>query len=70
VIETPNPGSPEATAEGCICPVYDNARGLGYMGGMKDVNGDTVFVMVVGCPVHSNEIDDDASASTAIEERS
>lgn len=68
MIETPNPGSPEAVAEGCACPVHDNARGLGYMGGMKDVNGDTVFVMVVGCPVHSNEIDD-ADASTRKGER-
>lgn len=57
MIETPNPGSREAQAEGCICPVLDNGHGKGYMGGVKDDDGNTVFVMVTTCPLHSPEID-------------
>lgn len=58
MIEAPNPGSREALAEGCTCPVLDNAHGKGYMGGMKDDNGNTIFIMVTTCPLHSLEIDD------------
>ena len=51
---TPNPGSREARARGCQCPVIDNGHGKGYMGGMKDrETGETVFVITVGCPVHT-----------------
>lgn len=50
--ETPNPGSDEALERGCRCPVLDNAHGRGYMGGMKDDDGNTVFVIVGGCPLH------------------
>lgn len=49
----PNPGSDEAAAKGCICPVIDNGHGRGYMGGVKDENGVTVFVYHCGCPVHT-----------------
>ena len=28
-----NPGSDEAIAAGCTCPVIDNGHGRGYMGG-------------------------------------
>ena len=49
---TPNPGSREAMALGCKCPVLDNAHGRGYLGGVKDGSGETVFVFTVGCPVH------------------
>lgn len=28
----PNPGSDEAIASGCTCPVIDNGHGRGYMG--------------------------------------
>lgn len=42
----PNPGSDEALALGCLCPVLDNGHGRGSMW------GDDVFVFVVGCPVH------------------
>lgn len=48
----PNPGSREALDAGCRCPVLDNAHGRGYLGGVKDEQGDTVFVMVVDCPIH------------------
>ena len=42
----PNPGSDEAIAAGCTCPVLDNAHGKGYYGKAG------VFVYTVGCPVH------------------
>lgn len=42
----PNPGSPEAIALGCTCPVIDNGHGRGYYGQPN------VFVYTVGCPVH------------------
>lgn len=45
--ETPNPGSQAAQDQGCLCPIYDNARGLGFMG-----NGLGLFVYTIGCPVH------------------
>lgn len=41
-----NPGSDEAIAAGCACPVIDNGHGRGYMG-QPDV-----FVYTVGCPLH------------------
>ena len=50
--DTPNPGSPEAVAAGCECPILDNARGKGYMGGAKDEKGEVIFIYAVGCPVH------------------
>jgi len=42
-----NPGSPEALAKGCRCPVIDNGRGRGiFYGGAYQLvtNGD--------CPMH------------------
>lgn len=50
----PNPGSQEAEDQGCTCPVMDNCRGRGYMGGAKDQRGMTVFVITGGCPVHDS----------------
>ena len=48
-----NPGSPEAVAAGCTCPRLDNGHGKGYLGGVKDQKtGETLFVYIVGCPVH------------------
>lgn len=49
---TPNPGSPEAVAQGCLCPVLDNARGRGYLGGVRDEAGNVVFVQSGDCPLH------------------
>lgn len=45
--DAPNPGSAEALAAGCKCPVLDNAHGRGWMGQPG------VFVFTVGCPVHA-----------------
>lgn len=50
--EIPNPGSLEAQEMGCTCPVMDNGQGKGYMGGAKDKDGNTMFVMSVKCPIH------------------
>lgn len=46
------PGSPEARQHGCCCPRMDNANGRGYLGGIKDQHGNTVYVMTENCPVH------------------
>lgn len=48
----PSPGSDEAVKQGCICPVLDNGHGRGYLGGMKDANGNTLYVTVSDCPLH------------------
>ena len=50
--KTQNPGSKEAREAGCLCPVMDNAHGKGYLGGVRDEDGNTVFVIAGGCPVH------------------
>ena len=47
--DTPNPGSDEAIAIGCKCPVMDNGRGRGYM----CVAG--LFVYSAACPVHGGK---------------
>lgn len=49
----PNPGSDEAIMRGCTCARIDNGHGRGYMGGVKDSDGSTVFVITVGCPLHA-----------------
>lgn len=51
--DTPKPGSDAAFYQGCTCPRMDNAYGRGYMGGVKDRNGETIFVYTDGCPVHA-----------------
>lgn len=41
----PPPGSDEALALGCRCPVLDNGHGKGMLGlGM--------YILAAGCPVH------------------
>lgn len=47
---TPNPGSDEAIALGCTCPVLDNGHGRGYMGKPG------VFWVSEGCPLHGKII--------------
>ena len=47
-----NPGSDEAIAAGCTCPAMDNGHGRGYLGGVTDDKGQTVFVISCGCPLH------------------
>ncbi len=53
---TPKPGSKEATEQGCTCPVIDNGHGKGYMGGVKDKDGNVMFVINASCPVHGEEV--------------
>lgn len=45
----PNPGSPEAVQQGCLCPVMDNHNGAGFY--MGEENG-LMFWRVRGCPLH------------------
>lgn len=52
----PNPGSNEAIDQGCLCPVLDNGHGKGYLDGVKDKNGKTVFVINCVCPLHGVKI--------------
>ena len=52
---TPKPGSKEATEQGCTCPVIDNGHGKGYMGGVKDKDGNVMFVINASCPIHGEE---------------
>lgn len=67
-MKIPNPGSDAAIKKGCICPVLDNAHGKGWMGGVKDpTTGSTLFVYTVGCPVHSNKINNLCAYSKDIE---
>ena len=50
----PNPGSDEALAQGCTCPVLDNNHGAGEPGFLGIPLGGTSFWMTDGCPVHSS----------------
>lgn len=62
--DVPNPGSPEAVAQGCICPRLDNANGRGWMGGVKDPEtGETIFVYTVGCSVHAALVPTEATGT-------
>lgn len=49
------PGSDEAIAAGCVCPIEDNEHGKGWKGGVKDENGETVYILSWVCPVHGVE---------------
>lgn len=49
----PPPGSAQALQQGCRCPVIDNHYGRGAYGGVRDENGDVVYVLSMSCPVHS-----------------
>jgi hypothetical protein len=46
----PTPGSPEALAQGCLCPVIDNHRGKGFPG-----EDGPNFWITGGCPLHDTE---------------
>ena len=46
---TPNPGSDEAVAHGCTCPVMDNARGKGWM------CQEGIFWRSADCPLHGKD---------------
>lgn len=56
---TPNPGSPEAMRAGCVCPRIDNHHGRGYLGGVMDKDGCTVFVRRGDCPLHGLDLEDE-----------
>ena len=56
-MKKPNPGSREALLSGCTCPVLDNGHGRGYLGGIKDKNGEILFVVNADCPLHGTEVD-------------
>lgn len=45
----PNPGSEEAQEQGCLCAVFDNSRGYGYLG------REGVFVVTESCPLHGKD---------------
>ena len=47
-----SPGSTEAISKGCLCPITDNCRGRGYWGGVRDGNGNLIFVIRSDCPLH------------------
>lgn len=49
------PGSEEAIAVGCSCPVMDNAHGKGYMGGVTDDKGQTVYIFSGDYPLHGEK---------------
>lgn len=42
----PAPGSDAALDQGCLCPVLDNARGLGR-------GAPPLYVFTEGCPLHA-----------------
>jgi len=44
----PNPGSDEAIAQGCTCPVLDNGHGDEELGRIRG------FWISEGCPLHTN----------------
>lgn len=46
----PTPGSQEAVADGCVCPVMDNAHGRGARG---SEGPNAVFWIAGDCPVHA-----------------
>lgn len=47
---TTNPGSDEAIAQGCKCPILDNARGKGS--GYVNSEGSPQFWINADCPLH------------------
>jgi hypothetical protein len=47
--EKPNPGSVEARALGCTCPIIDNGYGKGAY---ANENGDPAWWHSPDCPVH------------------
>ena len=45
----PNPGSDDAVAQGCKCPVMDNCRGRGI-----PASGGVCFYYSDDCPMHGS----------------
>jgi hypothetical protein len=52
--KVPNPGSDEALAIGCKCPVLDNCRGKGYL-----TPGSGTFCIAEHCPIHGKAAQDE-----------
>ena len=46
----PPPGSPEATEQGCTCPVFDNCKGRGC--GLTDNYGNPLYYINEKCQLH------------------
>ena len=46
----PNPGSAEAIAQGCTCPVLDNSHGRGVV--LDGDTGQRLFWHSADCPLH------------------
>ena len=61
---TPPPGSPEATEQGCTCPVFDNCKGRGC--GLTDKDGNPLYYINEKCPLHAAGIN---SQSTLQEQK-
>jgi hypothetical protein len=57
--KVPNPGSPEALAIGCKCPVLDNCHGKGYL-----VPGSGSFCVAEHCPIHGKAARNEDEAKT------
>ena len=51
----PIPGSAAAVAAGCRCPLRDNAFGNGYLNGVKNERGETLYWVSNVCPLHGNK---------------
>ena len=49
----PNPGSDEAAALGCRCPVLDNGHGRYPYRGYDEVTGEALWVIMADCPLHA-----------------
>lgn len=51
-ITIPNPGSPEAVAQGCTCPIEINCHGFGMCNGALLNGGQPLFTWHEACPIH------------------
>ena len=49
-VQVPPPGSPEATKQGCTCPIFDNCKGRGC--GLTDKDGEPLYYIYKRCPLH------------------
>ncbi len=49
------PGSKEAIAKGCTCPVWDNYHGRGYGGDWRTYG----WVINADCPLHGKSVDEE-----------
>ena len=56
------PGSDEAVAAGCTCPILDNFHGRGYA---VDENGHSLFWYSLDCRIHIHGLfEEDGEAGT------